>query len=61
MSVDGGRLWVVDDDEAIRFVLERALSKAGYEVATFDTVAAVQSALAAGPWRRLRQNASQWR
>ena len=46
MSTDGGRLWVVDDDEAIRFVLERALSKAGYTVATFDTVAAVQSALA---------------
>jgi len=31
-------VWVVDDDEAIRFVLERALSRAGYETKTFGSV-----------------------
>ena len=25
-----GKIWVVDDDSAIRWVLERALSSAGY-------------------------------
>ena len=39
------RIWVVDDDEAIRFVLDRALSRAGYEVELFETVEAVSTAL----------------
>jgi len=38
-------IWVVDDDEAIRFVLDRALSRAGYNTESFGTVAAVIEAL----------------
>lgn len=38
-------VWVVDDDEAIRFVLERALRRAGYKTQSFETVEAVSSAL----------------
>ena len=42
---DPTRAWVTDDDETIRYVLERALSRAGYEVETFATVAGLQNAL----------------
>jgi two-component system nitrogen regulation response regulator GlnG len=38
-------VWVVDDDEAIRFVLDRALSRAGYQTRSFGSVRAVNSAL----------------
>ncbi len=38
-------VWVVDDDEAIRFVLQRALGRSGYEVKCFDSVTAVTAAL----------------
>jgi len=38
-------VWVVDDDEAIRFVLERALSRAGYQTKSFETVSAISAAL----------------
>ncbi len=38
-------IWVVDDDEAIRFVLQRALRKSGYVVECFDSVKAVSRAL----------------
>ena len=38
-------VWVVDDDEAIRFVLERALGRAGYKTESFESVAAVTAAL----------------
>jgi len=38
-------VWVVDDDEAIRFVLKRALGRAGYITESFGTVAAVRAAL----------------
>jgi two-component system nitrogen regulation response regulator GlnG len=41
-------IWVVDDDEAIRFVLQRALSRRGYEVECFDRVQAVDAALDGG-------------
>lgn len=41
-------IWVVDDDEAIRFVLQRALSRRGYDVESFETVTAVAEALANG-------------
>ena len=41
-------IWVVDDDEAIRFVLQRALSRRGYDVECFDTVGAVAEALGDG-------------
>ena len=39
------QIWVVDDDEAIRFVLQRALRKSGYIVEVFDSVTAVSTAL----------------
>lgn len=42
------RVWIVDDDEAIRFVLERALSRAGFVVELFASVAAVTRALETG-------------
>ncbi len=38
-------IWVVDDDEAIRFVLQRALRKSGFGVNCFESVAAVNKAL----------------
>jgi len=38
-------VWVVDDDEAIRFVLERALGRAGYRTQSFGSVGAVSAAL----------------
>lgn len=41
-------VWIVDDDEAIRFVLQRALSRRGYEVECFDEVRAVNAALESG-------------
>ena len=44
---DATRAWVTDDDETIRYVLERALSRAGYQVQTFATVAGLQDALEA--------------
>lgn len=40
------RAWVTDDDDSIRFVLERALSRAGYDVATYATVSELHEALA---------------
>lgn len=39
------RIWVVDDDDAIRFVLQRALRKSGFAVECFQSVAAVNMAL----------------
>jgi two-component system nitrogen regulation response regulator GlnG len=41
-------VWVVDDDETIRFVLQRALRRSGYEVQCFDRVAAIRTALENG-------------
>jgi two-component system nitrogen regulation response regulator GlnG len=38
-------IWVVDDDEAIRFVLQRALRRRGYEVEVFEDVGSVRAAL----------------
>ena len=38
--------WIVDDDEAIRFVLERALGRAGYETRSFGNVTDITAALA---------------
>ena len=38
-------VWIVDDDEAIRFVLERALGRAGYQTESFENVSNVCSAL----------------
>ncbi len=38
-------VWVVDDDRSIRFVLERALKRAGIGVRTFDRAQGVREAL----------------
>jgi two-component system nitrogen regulation response regulator GlnG len=38
-------VWVVDDDETIRFILQRALRRSGYEVQVFDSVGSVSKAL----------------
>ena len=39
------RIWVVDDDRSVRFVLATALRDAGYEVAAFENAAAALQAL----------------
>ena len=41
-------VWIVDDDEAIRFVLQRALSRRGFDVECFGEVRAVQAELDSG-------------
>ncbi|HLF31784.1 MAG TPA: nitrogen regulation protein NR(I) [Xanthomonadales bacterium] len=41
-------IWLVEDDEAISFVLKRALQRGGYEVQCFTTVGAVSKALQKG-------------
>ena len=38
-------IWVVDDDRSIRFVLEKALARAGFRTRTFETGGAALSAL----------------
>jgi two-component system nitrogen regulation response regulator GlnG len=38
-------IWVVDDDEAIRFVLKRALQRKGYGVRCFESVHSIRTAL----------------
>ena len=43
---EGRVIWIVDDDETIRFVLERALKRRGYRTEVFETSAAVISRLA---------------
>ena len=35
--MDKGNIWIVDDDESIRWVLERGLSEKGIDVETFDS------------------------
>jgi two-component system nitrogen regulation response regulator GlnG len=45
---DQFEIWVVDDDEAIRFVLTRALQRKGYGVRCFETVRSVKEALETG-------------
>ena len=44
-SKKAATVWIVDDDEAIRFVLERALNRAGYQTRSFGTVTAISEAL----------------
>jgi two-component system nitrogen regulation response regulator GlnG len=41
-------VWIVDDDQSIRWVLERALQRAGMRVRAFDNGLAVQQALVRG-------------
>ena len=43
---DPATIWVVDDDETIRFVLDRALSRRGFRVRQFEAVGEVREALA---------------
>jgi len=43
----GQRIWVVDDDRSVRFVLATALRDAGYDVDGFDSAASALQALAA--------------
>jgi two-component system nitrogen regulation response regulator GlnG len=45
---DAVMVWVVDDDEAIRFVLERALGRAGYQTESFGSVGSASLALDSG-------------
>ncbi|MDE9555669.1 nitrogen regulation protein NR(I) [Xenorhabdus bovienii] len=40
-----GKVWIVDDDSSIRWVLERALSGAGLECASFENADSVLTAL----------------
>ena len=42
-------VWVIDDDRAIRWVLEKALTQAGIEVSSFDRADNVLSALEQNP------------
>ncbi|OOY42004.1 hypothetical protein BOV91_08500, partial [Solemya velum gill symbiont] len=39
------RIWVIDDDNSIRWVLEKALTKAGMEVRSFESAVGVVEAL----------------
>lgn len=49
MSPSAPRVWVVDDDRSVRFVLSTALREAGYEVTGFEGAQAVHDALAHQP------------
>src|SRR5687768_851813 len=46
-AADARRIWVVDDDRSVRFVLATALRDAGYTVDGFDSAAAALHALGA--------------
>ncbi|MDX7986151.1 nitrogen regulation protein NR(I) [Xenorhabdus sp. 12] len=43
-----GKVWIVDDDSSIRWVLERALSGAGMECTSFENADSVLTALSQG-------------
>ena len=45
---DKDRVWVIDDDRSIRWVLEKALQQANMEVTCFDSAARVGAALTRG-------------
>ncbi|AKC86620.1 nitrogen regulation protein NR(I) [Pseudoxanthomonas suwonensis] len=45
ISADNRRVWVVDDDRSVRFVLATALRDAGYEVDGFENAASALAAL----------------
>ena len=48
MNKSTKQIWVVDDDESIRFVLERALKKTGLPVRSFDSAEAMLATLEKG-------------
>ena len=45
MASERARVWVVDDDRAVRFVLAQALREAGYRVQAFDGARAALDAI----------------
>jgi two-component system nitrogen regulation response regulator GlnG len=45
MANEGARVWVVDDDRTVRFVLAQALREGGYRVQAFDGAQAALDAL----------------
>lgn len=45
MTEPGKRIWVIDDDPSIRWVLERALKQAEFDVASFEAASPALSAL----------------
>jgi len=47
-ALKNAAVWVVDDDDSIRFVLDKGLSKAGMQVTTFENAADLRAALEAG-------------
>jgi len=47
--IKGAKVWVIDDDRSIRWVLERALQRAGVDVASFDSSAGVLERLRRDP------------
>ena len=47
--MSAARIWVVDDDRSVRFVLSTALREAGYAVEGFDSAQAAQAALRTTP------------
>ena len=42
------RIWIIDDDRSIRWVLEKALQKAGMEVSLFPSADGIMDALSRG-------------
>ncbi|QSX79079.1 nitrogen regulation protein NR(I) [Agrilutibacter solisilvae] len=45
MPSDAARIWIVDDDRSVRFVLATALREAGYAVEAFENAADARAAL----------------
>ena len=54
MPAPASRLWVVDDDRAVRFVLAEALRDAGYAVSAFEDPRQALAAACASPADRAR-------
>ena len=48
-------IWVVDDDESIRWVLEKGLGESGMDVQTFDSANKVIKKLETENQERLRK------
>src|SRR5687768_15534769 len=44
-AADAARIWIVDDDRSVRFVLATALREAGYAVEAFENAADARAAL----------------
>ena len=45
MSNKSHQVWVIDDDKSIRWVLEKALTKAGIEVTSFENASGILEVL----------------